>query len=76
MPDTDALAPPLTPEERAIVKSYGSWTHFMICVGLKPYDFDDIDEAKRIVADFVVASKEHAEEQAREEAEEASKQSK
>ncbi|KAL6853094.1 hypothetical protein ACO1O0_007647 [Amphichorda felina] len=52
MPATDALQPPLTPAERAIVKSYGGWTNFMICFGLKPYELDDIDEAKQIVATF------------------------
>jgi hypothetical protein len=44
------LEPPLTPAERAIVKSYGGWTQFMISFGLKPYELDDIDEAKSIVA--------------------------
>ncbi|CAK7224830.1 hypothetical protein SCUCBS95973_005653 [Sporothrix curviconia] len=50
MPATDALAPPLTPEERQIVKSYGGWTQFMISYGLKPYELEDIDEAKQIVS--------------------------
>ncbi|GIK01928.1 hypothetical protein Aspvir_005969 [Aspergillus viridinutans] len=50
MPATDALQPPLTPAERAIVKSYGGWTQFMISFGLKPYELDDIDEAKSIVS--------------------------
>ncbi|KAL3414100.1 hypothetical protein V8F44DRAFT_459360, partial [Aspergillus fumigatus] len=42
--------PPLTPAERAIVQSYGGWTQFMICFGLKPYELDDVDEAKSLVA--------------------------
>ncbi|EAW21028.1 uncharacterized protein NFIA_061890 [Aspergillus fischeri NRRL 181] len=42
--------PPLSPAERAIVKSYGGWTQFMISFGLKPYELDDIYEAKSIVA--------------------------
>ncbi|KAH1280456.1 hypothetical protein KXV70_001789 [Aspergillus fumigatus] len=50
MPATDALQPPLTPAERAIVQSYGGWTQFMICFGLKPYELDDVDEAKSLVA--------------------------
>ncbi|KAJ5092833.1 hypothetical protein N7456_008694 [Penicillium angulare] len=49
MPATDGLQPSLTPAERAIVKSYGSWTEFMQSYGLKPYDLDDIEEAKSIV---------------------------
>lgn len=44
------IEPPLTPAERAIVQSYGGWTQFMHSFGLKPWDFDDIDEAKQIVA--------------------------
>ncbi|OJJ50772.1 hypothetical protein ASPZODRAFT_126709 [Penicilliopsis zonata CBS 506.65] len=49
MPATDSLQPPLTPAERAIVKTYGGWTSFMSSYGLKPWDFDDIDEAKQIL---------------------------
>lgn len=45
--------PPLSPAERAIVKSYGGWTQFMISFGLKPWEFDDIDEGKRILEAFV-----------------------
>ncbi|KAJ5125970.1 hypothetical protein N7448_005281 [Penicillium atrosanguineum] len=52
MPATDALAPPCTPAERAIVKSYGGWTQFMHCFGLKPWETDDIEEAKRILVAF------------------------
>lgn len=44
--------PPLTPREREIVKAYGGWTRFMISFGLKPYDLEDIDEAKSIVKAF------------------------
>jgi len=50
MPITDGLAPPLTPAERAIIKSYGGWTNFMQSYGLKAHDQGDIGEAKRIVA--------------------------
>ncbi|CAK7204571.1 hypothetical protein SEUCBS139899_007329 [Sporothrix eucalyptigena] len=53
MPATDALSPPLTPAEREIVKSFGGWTAFMQCYGLKPYDDDDIQEAKAIVEEMV-----------------------
>lgn len=42
-------APSLTPAERAIVKSFGSWSDFMISYGLKPHDTDDIEEAHSIV---------------------------
>ncbi|KAJ5661869.1 uncharacterized protein N7477_009485 [Penicillium maclennaniae] len=52
MPSTDALAPPCTPAERAIVKSYGGWTHFMQSFGLKPWKEDDVEEGKRILAAF------------------------
>lgn len=53
-------APPLSPAERAIVKSYGDWTSFMHSMGLKPYEFDDIDEAKRILESFVAGDEEGA----------------
>ncbi|CAK7229694.1 hypothetical protein SEUCBS140593_007333, partial [Sporothrix eucalyptigena] len=46
-------SPPLTPAEREIVKSFGGWTAFMQCYGLKPYDDDDIQEAKAIVEEMV-----------------------
>ncbi|KAJ5915857.1 hypothetical protein N7454_010998 [Penicillium verhagenii] len=49
MPATDALQPPLTEAERAIVKSYGGWTQFMLSYGLKPHDLEDIEEAKAIL---------------------------
>jgi hypothetical protein len=50
--------PPLSPEERNIVKSYGGWTQFMHSFGLKPWDFDEIDEGKRILEGFVADDKE------------------
>ncbi|OQD93320.1 hypothetical protein PENSOL_c033G01693 [Penicillium solitum] len=53
MPVTDALQPPLTPAERAIVKSYGGWTSFMQSFGLKPWENDDAEEGKRILEAFV-----------------------
>ncbi|KAJ6103131.1 hypothetical protein N7486_005558 [Penicillium sp. IBT 16267x] len=49
MPITDSLQPPLTPAERAIVKSYGGWTQFMLSYQLKPYDLDDVEEAMSIL---------------------------
>ncbi|KAK4106085.1 hypothetical protein N658DRAFT_502611 [Parathielavia hyrcaniae] len=49
MPITDGLQPPLTPAERAIVKSYGGWTQFMHSFGLKPSEEDDAEEGKRIL---------------------------
>ncbi|KAJ6084365.1 hypothetical protein N7486_011165 [Penicillium sp. IBT 16267x] len=53
MPATDALQPPLSPAERAIVKSYGGWTQFMHSFGLKPWIEDDAEEGKRILEGFV-----------------------
>ena len=44
--------PPLTPAERAIVKSYGGWTRFMQSFGLKPWDDEDADEGKKILEAF------------------------
>ncbi|KAJ5521072.1 hypothetical protein N7463_001525 [Penicillium fimorum] len=52
MPVTDALQPFLTPAERVIVKSYGGWTYFMQCFGLKPWDDDDAEEGKKILEAF------------------------
>lgn len=43
------IAPPLSAAERAVVKSFGSWTQFMQTYGLKPTDRDDIAQAKAIV---------------------------
>ncbi|BGP18118.1 hypothetical protein JCM10213v2_006169 [Rhodosporidiobolus nylandii] len=53
MPATDALAPPLTPAERDIVKSYGSWTNFCASFGIKPWDADAAAEGKAILRAFV-----------------------
>ncbi|KAJ5296192.1 hypothetical protein PENANT_c021G07820 [Penicillium antarcticum] len=58
MPSTDALQPPLTPAERAIVKSYGGWTQFMTCFGLKPWETEDEEEGKRILETFTANSEE------------------
>ncbi|KAJ5138766.1 uncharacterized protein N7515_003614 [Penicillium bovifimosum] len=53
MPVTDALPePPLTPAERAIVKSYGGWTAFMHSFGLKPFIEEDAEEGKKILEAF------------------------
>ncbi|KAM3461624.1 hypothetical protein BB8028_0007g02950 [Beauveria bassiana] len=52
MPSTDSLQPPLTLTERAICKSYGGWTNFMASMGLKPWDQEDADEGKAIIAAF------------------------
>lgn len=53
MADHFAIEPPLTPAERAIVKSYGGWTSFMRSFGLKPWESDDAEEGKRILEAFV-----------------------
>lgn len=53
MADLSPIEPPLTPAERAIVKSYGGWTSFMQSFGLKPWDSDDAEEGKRILEGFV-----------------------
>lgn len=75
MPATDALRkisldcygsiltvtePPLSPAERAIVKSYGGWTQFMMSFGLKPWESDDAEEGKRILEGFTEYSEEDA----------------
>ncbi|KAJ5740989.1 hypothetical protein N7493_000861 [Penicillium malachiteum] len=52
MPSYDSLQPPLTPAERAIVKTYGSWSQFMFSFGLKPWNDDDVQEGKRILEAF------------------------
>lgn len=41
--------PPLTPDERKVVKEYDNWTHFMQSYELKPWDQDDVDEGKAIL---------------------------
>ncbi|KAL2810868.1 hypothetical protein BJX63DRAFT_433830 [Aspergillus granulosus] len=53
---SDCLQPPLTPAERAIVKSYGGWTQFLICFGLKPWNTEDADEGKKILEAFLSES--------------------
>lgn len=52
------IEPPLTPAERAIVKSYGSWTAFMHSFGLKPWDQEDAEEGLQILRSFVTADAE------------------
>lgn len=52
--------PPLSPAERAIVKSYGGWTQFMMSFGLKPWESDDAEEGKRILEAFTEYSEEDA----------------
>ncbi|KAJ5593687.1 hypothetical protein N7537_010591 [Penicillium hordei] len=53
MADLSTTEPPLSPAERAIVKSYGGWTSFMQCFGLKPWESDDAEEGKKILEAFV-----------------------
>ncbi|KAI5297069.1 hypothetical protein KEM55_005182, partial [Ascosphaera atra] len=53
MPATNGLQPPLTIEERAIVKSYGDWTSFMHSYGLKPQNLDESNQALRILRGLV-----------------------
>ncbi|PHH60868.1 hypothetical protein CDD81_1073 [Ophiocordyceps australis] len=53
MPATDALQPPLNEAERKVCRSFGTWTDFMQCYGLKPYDLDDVAEAKAIISEMV-----------------------
>ncbi|KAJ6035974.1 hypothetical protein N7540_000253 [Penicillium herquei] len=52
MPSYDSLIPPLTPAEKAIVKTYGTWADFMFSYGLKPWNDDDVEEGKRILQAF------------------------
>ncbi|ORY23615.1 hypothetical protein BCR39DRAFT_548938 [Naematelia encephala] len=49
MPITDGLAPPMTPAERQVVKSFGGWTAFLRTYGLKPEREEDKAEGKAIV---------------------------
>ncbi|KAL4902833.1 hypothetical protein BDW74DRAFT_180532 [Aspergillus multicolor] len=49
MPISDSLQPPLTPAERAIVKSYGGWTSFLLSYELKPWIQDEADEGLSIL---------------------------
>jgi hypothetical protein len=60
-----AAAPPLSREEAAIVKGYGDWSSFMPSYGLKPWNFDDADEGKRILEGMVANDKEDEAEAAR-----------
>lgn len=46
--------PPLSPEERSIVKGYGGWTAFMQSFLLKPWENDDVEEAKAILKGLAV----------------------
>ncbi|PHH92768.1 hypothetical protein CDD83_5174 [Cordyceps sp. RAO-2017] len=55
---TDCLQPPLSEAERAIVKSYGGWTSFMRCMGLKPWEEEDVAEGKAILRAFVAGDEE------------------
>lgn len=66
MPATDALQPPLTPAERAICKSYGGWTNFMASMGLKPWEDEDAEEGKAIIAALASSDKEGEDEAASE----------
>ncbi|PYH98705.1 hypothetical protein BO71DRAFT_283224, partial [Aspergillus ellipticus CBS 707.79] len=45
--------PLLTPAQRAIVKTYGGWTQFLLCFGLKPWNEDDAAEGVSILRAFV-----------------------
>ncbi|KAG6017202.1 hypothetical protein E4U43_002120 [Claviceps pusilla] len=42
--------PPLTAAEREVRRSYGGWTNFMQSFNLKPWDSDDAEEGKAIIA--------------------------
>ncbi|KAL1413758.1 hypothetical protein Q8F55_001540 [Vanrija albida] len=55
MPASEGLQPQLTPAERAIVKSYGGWTAFCTAYGLKPWNSDENDEARRIVQQMALS---------------------
>lgn len=41
-----------TAEWKAVKEGWGSWVDFMQSYGLKPYDNDDIKEAREIVKDL------------------------
>ncbi|KAJ5779282.1 hypothetical protein N7457_007002 [Penicillium paradoxum] len=60
MPATDCLQPPLTPAERAIVKSYGGWTYFLRSFGLKPWNTEEAEEGKQILEAFARADDEES----------------
>lgn len=57
--------PPLSPPEKAIVKSYGGWTHFLMCFGLKPWNQEDEDEGVHILRSFVAGDEEERKEEER-----------
>ncbi|CAK7263802.1 hypothetical protein SEPCBS119000_000675 [Sporothrix epigloea] len=65
MPSTDCLQPPLTADEKKIVKAYGGWTNTMISFGLKPFYPEDVEEAKMIVSAFARDEKREAKKRAR-----------
>jgi hypothetical protein len=48
----NAQEPPLSPGARAVVRSYGGWTNFMLSMGLKPWKDDDAEEGKAIAEAF------------------------
>ncbi|KAJ5632313.1 hypothetical protein N7490_008652 [Penicillium lividum] len=45
-------APRSAEREAGDVKSYGGWTQFLLCFGLKPWDQEDAEYAKRILEAF------------------------
>ncbi|KAL4793817.1 hypothetical protein BDV19DRAFT_390798 [Aspergillus venezuelensis] len=49
MPASDSLQPPLSPAEREVVRSYGGWMNFLFSYGLKPWDWEDVDEGLAIL---------------------------
>jgi hypothetical protein len=53
---TASTEPPLTPAERAIVKSYGGWSQFLFSYGLKPWNTEEADEGKRILESLASGS--------------------
>lgn len=55
----DHQQPPLTPDERKVLKhGWGDWTSFTQSYGLKAFDPDENDEAKRILEAMVAGEKE------------------
>ncbi|CEL02385.1 hypothetical protein ASPCAL03556 [Aspergillus calidoustus] len=53
---SDCLQAPLTPAERAIVKSYGGWSQFLFSYGLKPWNTEEAEEGKRILESLASGS--------------------
>ncbi|POY72559.1 hypothetical protein BMF94_4386 [Rhodotorula taiwanensis] len=50
MPSFNMLQPALTDKERKVLKEgWTDWTNFMESHGLKPYEDDDVKEAKQIL---------------------------